>query len=317
MEKDELIEMYRQMVLIRKFEDRAGEMYKVGKIGGFLHLYIGQEAVAVGFISALRPDDYVIGAYREHGQALARGAEPRRVMAELFGKRTGISRGKGGSMHMFDVEHNFMGGHGIVGGGMPLAAGMGFAVNYRETDQVVLCFFGDGAVNEGAFHESLNLASLWRLPVIYVCENNLYGMGTAVTRASAIPQLFRRAMCYDMEVESVDGMDLLTVREAADRAVRMARRDREPRFIEAVTYRFRGHSVADPGAYRTKEEIQEWERRDPVPKMRDYLLDEGMLTQQVLDEIDKEISRIVDDAVKFAEESPEPDHEELFENVYA
>jgi len=220
-------------------------------------------------------------------------------------------------MHMFDVEKHFMGGHGIVGGGMPLATGIGFAINYRETDQVVVNFFGDGAVNEGAFHESLNLASLWRLPVIYVCENNLYGMGTSVERASSIPQLFRRAMCYDMEVESVDGMDVLAVREAADRAVRVARRDREPRFIEAVTYRYRGHSMADPGTYRTKEEIAEWERRDPIPKMRRYLVDETILSEQELDAIDSEIDEVIDDAVRFAEESPEPAYEELFKDVYA
>ena len=317
MEKDELIEMYRQMVLIRKFEDRAGEMYKVGKIGGFLHLYIGQEAVAVGFISALRADDYVIGAYREHGQALARGTEPRRVMAELFGKRTGVSKGKGGSMHMFDIERGFLGGHGIVGGGMPLATGMGFAVNYRETDQVVLNFFGDGAVNEGAFHESLNLASLWRLPVIYVCENNLYGMGTSFERASAIPEVIRRAQCYDMEVESVDGMDVLAVREVAGKAVRRARAERQPRFIEAVTYRYRGHSMSDPGAYRTKEEIQDWERRDPIPRMHTYLLDEGILTQEDLDRIDAETTEVIDDAVRFADESPEPSQDELYADVYA
>lgn len=317
MEKDELIEMYRQMVLIRKFEDRAGEMYKLGKIGGFLHLYIGQEAVAVGFISSLRPDDYVIGAYREHGQALAIGMDPRRVMAELFGKRTGVSSGKGGSMHMFDVEKHFMGGHGIVGGGMPLAAGMGFAIKYRETDQVCLCFFGDGAVNEGAFHESLNLASLWNLPVLYVCENNLYGMGTAVERASSIPEVFRRAQCYDMEVESIDGMDLLAVKEAAERAVRLVRRDHRPRFIEAITYRYRGHSIADPGTYRTKDEIQEWEKRDPIPKFANYLLKEDLVTQEYLDSIDAEITEIVDDAVKYADESREPTFDELFENVYA
>jgi pyruvate dehydrogenase E1 component alpha subunit len=317
MDKQQLLEMYRQMVLIRKFEESAGEMYKLGKIGGFLHLYIGQEAVAVGFISALRQDDYVIGAYREHGQALARGVEPQRVMAELFGKRTGVSKGKGGSMHMFDLERHFMGGHGIVGGGMPLAAGMGFAITYRETDQVVLCFFGDGAVNEGAFHESLNLTSLWRLPVIYVCENNLYGMGTAVERASAVPEVFRRAQCYDMEVESVDGMDVLAVREVADRAVRHARRNHEPRFIEATTYRYRGHSMADPGAYRTKEEIQEWEKRDPIGRLRKHLIDQGLATEEELDRVNEEEAAAVEDAVKFADESPEPAPEELFADVYA
>lgn len=317
MEKKDLLEMYRQMVLIRKFEDRAGEMYKSGKIGGFLHLYIGQEAVAVGFISALREDDYVIGAYREHGQALARGLEPRRVMAELFGKRTGVSRGKGGSMHMFDYSRHFMGGHGIVGGGMPLAAGMGFAITYREEDQVVLCFFGDGAVNEGAFHESLNLVSLWKLPVIYVCENNLYGMGTSIERASAVPQVFRRAQCYDMDVESVDGMDVLAVREVANRAIARARKNREPRFIEATTYRYRGHSIADPGTYRTKEEIQEWEKRDPISKFYKHLIEDGMATDQELATMGEEVTAVVDDAVRFAEESPEPAYEELFDDVYA
>ncbi|MEN6520345.1 MAG: pyruvate dehydrogenase (acetyl-transferring) E1 component subunit alpha [Armatimonadota bacterium] len=317
MDKSELIEMYRQMVLIRKFEERAGELYKAGKIGGFLHLYIGQEAVAVGFISSLKPDDYVISAYREHGQALTKGIEPRRVMAELYGKRTGVSRGKGGSMHMFDVERHFMGGDGIVGSGMPLATGMGFAINYRETDQVCLCFFGDGAVNEGAFHESLNLASLWNLPVLYVCENNFYGMGTAVNRASSIPELFRRAQCYDLEVESIDGMDLLTVKEAAERGIRLVRRDKRPRFIEAVTYRYRGHSIADPGTYRTKEEIQEWEKRDPIPQFANYLLKEDLATQDDLDSIDAEITEIIDDAVSYAEESHEPTFDELFENVYA
>lgn len=317
LDKNELLNMYRQMVLIRKFEERAGEMYKRGKVGGFLHLYIGQEAVGVGFISATRPDDYIIGAYREHGQALARGLEPRRVMAELFGKRTGVSKGKGGSMHMFYVEKHFMGGHGIVGGGMPLATGMGFAIDYRETDQVVLNFFGDGAVNEGAFHESLNLASLWRLPVIYICENNLYGMGTSVTRASAIPEIFRRAQCYDMAVETVDGMDILAVRQAADRAISIARRDREPRFIEAITYRYRGHSIADPETYRTKDEIAEWQKRDPIMKLRTYLIDQQIAAEEELDQIDAEENEIVDDAVEFAEESPEPSHEELFQDVYA
>ncbi len=317
MNKAELIGMYRQMVLIRKFEDQAGESYKLGKIGGFLHLYVGQEAVGVGFISALRPDDYVIGAYREHGQAIARGVSPRRVMAELYGKKTGVSSGKGGSMHMFDVERHFMGGHGIVGGGMPLAAGMGFAINYRDGDQVVVCFFGDGAVNEGAFHESLNIASLWGLPVIYVCENNLYGMGTAINRASAVPEVFRRAQCYDIDVESVDGMDLLAVRETADRAIRIARKEHRPRFVEATTYRFRGHSMADPGQYRTKEEIADYEKRDPIVKMRAYLIENGFFTDADVEAIDKEVDAEVADAVKFADESPEPSREDLFADVYA
>jgi len=317
MEKQDKLDMYRQMTLIRKFEEKAGEMYTQGKIGGFLHLYIGQEAVAVGFLSALRPDDYVIGAYREHGQALARGADPKRVMAELFGRSTGLSRGKGGSMHMFDVERNFLGGHGIVGGGMPLAAGMGFAINYRETDQVVMCFFGDGAVNEGAFHESLNLVSLWNLPVVYVCENNLYGMGTAVWRASSLPEIFRRAQCYDLDTESVDGMDVLACREAADRAVQRARKEKAPRFIEAVTYRFRGHSVADPGTYRTKEEIDEWRKKDSIEQLGALLEADGTLTSDDMKRIDEEIDLEIAEAVEFADSSDELPVEALYEDVYA
>jgi pyruvate dehydrogenase E1 component alpha subunit len=253
--KEERLDMFRQMLLIRAFEEKSAEMYAKGKIGGFLHLYSGQEAVAVGFISALRDDDYVIGAYREHGQCIARGTDPKYVMAELFGKTTGVSKGKGGSMHLFDVQKGFLGGHGIVGGGMPLAAGVGLAIKYRKTDQICLCFFGDGAVNEGAFHEAMNLVALWKLPVIYVLENNMYAMGTSVHRASSIPDLIRRATCYDMDREQVDGMDVLACREVAERAIRKAREDSEPRFIEAITYRFRAHSMSDPGTYRTKEEI--------------------------------------------------------------
>jgi pyruvate dehydrogenase E1 component alpha subunit len=316
MDKQQKISIYRQMLLIRKFEDKAGEMYTQGKIGGFLHLYIGQEAVAAGFISALRDDDYVIGAYREHGQAIARGTDPKRVMAELYGKSTGVSGGKGGSMHMFDVERNFLGGHGIVGGGMPLAAGMGFAINYRETDQVVMCFFGDGAVNEGAFHESLNLVSLWNLPVIYVCENNLYGMGTAVGRASSMPEIFRRAQCYEMDTESVDGMDVMACRDAADRAIRRARKEKGPRFVEAITYRYRGHSVADPGTYRTKEEIEEWRKRDPIERFKQQLLDDGTFTDEDVQKIETDTDREVAEAVEFAENSEEPSAEALYQDVY-
>jgi pyruvate dehydrogenase E1 component alpha subunit len=317
LEKAEKVEMYRRMVLIRKFEEKAGEMYTQGKIGGFLHLYIGQEAVAVGFVSALRSDDYVMGAYREHGQVLARGSDPRRIMAELFGKSTGLSRGKGGSMHMFDIERNFLGGHGIVGGGMPLAAGVGLAINYRETEQVVMCFFGDGAVNEGAFHESLNLVSLWNLPVVYVCENNQYGMGTAVWRASSLPELFRRAQCYDLEVESVDGMDVLACRNAADKAIWRTRQERRPRFIEAVTYRYRGHSVADPGTYRTKEEIGEWQKKDPIEQFRRLLEADGTLSAGDIRRIDEETDGEIAGAVEFADKSEELPPEALYEDVYA
>ena len=315
--KSELLDMYRQMLLIRAFEEKAAEMYTKGKIGGFLHLYSGQEAVAVGFVSVLREDDYIVGAYREHGQCIARGTDPKYVMAELYGKITGVSKGKGGSMHMFDVKRGFLGGHGIVGGGMPLAIGVGFAIKYRKTDQVCVCFFGDGAVNEGAFHEALNMVALWNLPVIYVLENNLYAMGTAVYRASSIPDLIRRASCYDIEREQVDGMDVLAVREVAERAVRKAREDKEPRFIEAITYRFRGHSVADPGTYRTKEEVEEWRKRDPIPRMESYLKDNDMIANDDIRAIGSEVDSRIEEAVDFAESSPFPPPDALYEDVYA
>ena len=315
--KSELLDTYQQMLLIRAFEEKAAEMYAKGKIGGFLHLYSGQEAVGVGFISVLREDDYVVGAYREHGQCMAKGTDPKYVMAELFGKATGVSKGKGGSMHMFDVKRGFLGGHGIVGGGMPLAVGVGFAIRYKKTDQVCVCFFGDGAVNEGAFHEALNLAALWSLPVIYVLENNLYAMGTAVYRASSIPDLVKRAACYDIEREQVDGMDVLAVREVAERAVRKAREDKEPRFVEAITYRFRGHSVADPGTYRSKEEVEEWRKRDPIPRMENYLKDNYMVTDDEIKSMRADVDATIQEAVDFAESSPFPPPDALYENVYA
>lgn len=315
--KQDKIDLYREMVLMRKFEEKAQEMYEAGNIGGFLHLYIGQEAVASGFMWELEPQDYVIGAYREHGQALARCAEPRRIMAELFGKRDGVSRGKGGSMHLFDKDRRFLGGTAIVGGGLPLAAGVGFAINYREENAVCLCFFGDGAVNEGSFHETLNLASLWNLPVLFICENNLYGMGTAVERVSAVPNLYRRAQCYAMQVETVDGMDVLAVHEIAHRLIRAVREEKRPVFVEAVTYRFRGHSMSDPGKYRTKEEIEEYRTRDPVERFRVLLMDEKALTQETADKIGAESDRIIAEAVEFAESSERPPLDALHEDVYA
>ncbi len=315
--KAEMIEMYRQMLLIRTFEERSAEMYAKGKIGGFLHLYSGQEAVGVGFISALKETDYVIGAYREHGQCLAKGTDPKYVMAELFGKETGISKGKGGSMHMFDVKRGFLGGHGIVGGGMPLAVGVGLGIKYKKSNQVVVCFFGDGALNEGAFHEAMNMVSLWKLPVIYVLENNLYAMGTAVYRASSIPDLIRRAACYDMEREQVDGMDVMACREVAERAVRRAREDCEPRFIEAITYRFRGHSVSDPGTYRTKEEIEAWRQHDPILKMEAYLKSNGMISDDDIKAIRSEMDQRIQEAIDFADQSPFPPPEALYQDVYA
>lgn len=315
--KNELISMYKEMLLIRTFEEKAAEMYTRGKIGGFLHLYSGQEAVAVGFISALRPDDYVIGAYRAHGQCIAKGTDPKYVMAELFGKVTGISKGKGGSMHLFDIEKGFLGGHGIVGGGMPLAVGVGLAIKYKKEDKVCICFFGDGAVNEGAFHEAMNMVALWKLPVIYVLENNLYGMGTPVYRASSIPDLIRRASCYDIEREQVDGMDVLAVRDTAERSIRLAREHSEPRFVEAITYRYRGHSVADPGQYRTKEEIEEWRKRDPIVRMERYLKENLFITDDDLIAIRDEVNAKVQEAVDFAESSPFPPPDALYEDVYA
>ena len=315
--RDQLIGMYQTMQRIRSFEEKSSEMYTKGKIGGFLHLYIGQEAVGVGFISALKEDDYVIGSYRDHGQCIAKGTSTREIMAELFGKSTGISRGKGGSMHLFDVKRGFLGGHGIVGGGIPVAAGVGLAIRYKKTDQVVICFFGDGAVNEGAFHEALNMVALWKLPVIYVLENNLYGMGTAAYRVSSIPDLIRRASCYDIDREQVDGMDVLAVREVAERTIYKTRTDKEPRFIEAITYRYRGHSISDPGAYRTREEIEEWQKRDPIMRMENYLKENSMITDDEIKAIREEISAEIQDAVEFSENSPFPSKEELYTDIYA
>jgi len=315
--REEHLQMYRMMVLIRRFEEMAGKMYMQAAIGGFCHLYIGQEAVAVGIQSALRPDDYVMGTYREHGQILAAGSDPKAVMAELFGKVTGVSRGKGGSMHLFDREKNFMGGTAIVGGNLPIAAGVGFAIKYRGGDQVCVCYFGDGAVNEGAFHESLNIASLWKLPVLFVCENNLYGMGTQVTRASAVPDLERRVVGYGIESAQVDGMDLLAIRKVAETAIEECRSGRGPFFIEAKTYRYRGHSMADPATYRTKEEVEEWRVRDPITRYEKQLLGAGVMTDDDIQNVSREVDEIVEEAVRFSEDSPLPAPHELYTDVYA
>ncbi len=307
-----------QMELIRRFEEKAAEMYALGKIGGFLHLYIGQEAVAVGAISTLRPDDYAIASYREHGHCLAKGSDPRRAMAELFGRRDGLSKGKGGSMHLFDKSVNFLGGHGIVGAHLPLAAGAAFAIKYQGGDQVVLCFFGDGAVPEGEFHESMNLAALWKLPVIFVCENNRYAMGTAIHRALAQTEIWRFAQHYGMPAEPVDGMDVLAVRDVLARAVERARRDKSPALIEARTYRFRGHSMRDPAGavYRSREEVEREKERDPIVLFSDRCLREGVLTEADLRIIEKSVSDVVDEAVNFAEASPPPPSDWLLTDVY-
>jgi pyruvate dehydrogenase E1 component alpha subunit len=311
-------ELLRRMILIRRFEERAGEAYAQGKIGGFCHLYIGQEAVATGTIAALRADDYLFAAYREHAHALVRGTPARAVMAELFGKATGCSHGKGGSMHLFDVPRGFLGGHAIVGSHIPIAAGAAFAIKYRGTDQVAVCFFGEAAVNIGAFHETLNMAALWELPTIFVCENNRYGMGTALERAAAVYDVAHRACSYDMASETVDGMDVLAVLDAMTRAVDRAREHKLPTLIEARTYRYMGHSMADPihGHYRTKEELEEQKARDPIPQLQHRLEEADLLPAEALAALRQGVEDEVDDAVRFAEESPEPAPAELYTDVY-
>jgi pyruvate dehydrogenase E1 component alpha subunit len=308
-----------QMLLIRRFEEKAAEMYALGKIGGFLHLYIGQEAVAVGAISTIQLDDYAIAGYREHGHALAKGADPRRLMAELFGRRDGVSKGKGGSMHLFDRSVNFLGGHAIVGGYLPIATGVAFAIRYEERDRVILCFFGDGSVPQGEFHESLNLSALWKLPVVYICENNRYAMGTAIERALAQTEIYRFAEAYKMPGEACNGMDVLDVRACVGRAVARARESRTPSLVEARTYRFRGHSMRDPSAaiYRTKEEVAQEKLRDPIGGFRDQLLREGLLDEAGWKALSDEVEARVAEAVAFADASPEPPAEWLLEDVYA
>jgi pyruvate dehydrogenase E1 component alpha subunit len=311
--------MLRQMLQIRRFEEKAAEAYALGKIGGFCHLYIGQEAVAVGVSAALRADDYVIGSYREHGQALVRGVPANALMAELFGKATGCSAGKGGSMHLFDRERRFMGGHGIVGGHLPLAAGIGFAIRYRAGDQVCACFFGEAAVNIGAFHEALNMSAVFKAPVIYVCENNRYGMGTAFERVAAVTDVAEHACSYDMAAELVNGMDVIEVYHAAQRAVARARRHGHPTLLEVRTYRFMGHSMSDPthGVYRTKEEVEEEKRRDPIVRLAGQLQAEGVLEQSDVDALDAEALAEAEAAIRFADESPDPEPDQLTTHVLA
>ncbi|HXJ30310.1 MAG TPA: pyruvate dehydrogenase (acetyl-transferring) E1 component subunit alpha [Gemmatimonadales bacterium] len=311
--------MLRDMLLIRRFEEKAAEAYALGKIGGFCHLYIGQEAVGVGVSAALEPTDYVIASYREHGQALVRGISARAVMAELFGKSTGCSSGKGGSMHLFDAEKRFMGGHGIVGGHLPLATGLAFAIKYRGGDEVCVCFFGEAAVNIGAFHEALNMASVWKLPVIFLCENNRYGMGTAFERVAAVTDVVEHACSYDMAGEVVNGMDVLDVQAATQRAVQRARKGGHPTLLEVRTYRYMGHSMSDPlhGVYRTKDEVEEQKKKDPIARLFQRLRQDGAIDQAGYDALETEVQAEVLDAVKFADESPDPAPEELTTHVLA
>jgi pyruvate dehydrogenase E1 component alpha subunit len=316
MTRDEAIARYRAMLLIRRFEERCAQIYVEGKIGGFLHLYIGQEAVAVAAMGLLRADDYFITSYRDHGYALARGTDPRPLMAELCGKIGGISRGKGGSMHFYDVPAGNFGGDGIVGGHLPVAAGMGYAIRLRGSDQVVLCFFGDGAVNEGAFHEALNVSALWGLPVVFVIENNRYGMGTSLDRASSVRDLYQRGSAYGIPRRDVDGMDLLSVTEALGEAIDRARKEKQPTLLEVETYRYRGHSMSDPGKYRSREEVEEMMRHDPILRFAKVLKERHEVAEADLEAMDKDVLAQVAEAVRFAEESPWPAAATLHEDVY-
>ena len=311
--------LLRSMLLQRRFEERCAEAYALGKIGGFCHLYIGQEAISAGALSVLRPDDYVVTAYRDHGLALARGLTARSVMAELFGRRDGCAGGKGGSMHLFDASLNFLGGHGIVGGHIPLATGVAFAIKYRGGDQVCLCFFGEAAVNIGAFHEALNMAGLWKVPAVFIIENNRYGMGTAVSRAMANEDVTARAAAYNIPGESVDAQDVFAVRDAVARAVERARADKTPTLLEMRTYRFMGHSMSDAvsGTYRTKAELEEEMRRDPIILLHTRMTEAGEIDDAAYAKMDEEAKAEVQDSWDFADASPEPELEELYTNVLA
>jgi len=315
-QRDE-VEMLALMLLIRRFEERASQQYQAQKIGGFCHLYIGQEAVVVGAIAATRHDDYLITAYRDHAHALARGTTANACMAELFGKATGCSGGLGGSMHYFDEANHMYGGHAIVGAHIPLATGMAFAAKYRGEDRVTLCFFGDGAINQGAFHEAFNLAALFKLPVIFICENNLFAMGTSVERSTSLKQIVDRAEGYDIPGYVADGMNFRDVRDKLTEVVDSIRQDPHPAFVEIRTYRYRGHSMSDPASYRTKDQLEKYRMDDPITRLRAQLTREGTLTNEVFDEMDKAAKETALVSVKFAEESPEPSLEKLYDYTYA
>jgi len=312
----EFLHYYREMLLIRRFEEKAGQLYGMGLIGGFCHLYIGQEAVVVGVQSAARPEDALLTSYRDHGHMLACGMDPRGVMAELTGRAGGYSRGKGGSMHMFSREKNFYGGHGIVAAQVPIGTGLAFGFKYKGLDNVCMTYFGDGAVNQGQVYESFNMAALWKLPVVYVIENNKYGMGTAVERASASTELCQRGKAYGIPGDAVDGMDVLEMRAAAEKAIAHCRAGKGPYILEAQTYRYRGHSMSDPAKYRSKEEVQKMRsERDPIDHLRERILEEGHADEEMLKKIDREVKDIVADAAQFAQDSPEPDPSELWTDV--
>lgn len=313
-----LMEYYREMLLIRRFEEKAGQLYGMGLIGGFCHLYIGQEAVVVGMQHCLKEGDAVIASYRDHGHMLACGMDANGIMAELTGRRDGFSKGKGGSMHMFSREKHFYGGHGIVGAQVPLGAGLAFAQKYKKTDNVTLSYFGDGSANQGQVYEAFNMASLWKLPVIFILENNEYAMGTATKRASANTEFYKRGEAFGMPAEQVNGMDVLAVREAGERAVARARAGEGPTLLEMKTYRYRGHSMSDPAKYRTREEVDQYrETKDPIDGIKKMLLDTGYYTEDTFKDVEKEIKDIVNESAEFSKDSPEPDASELYTDVLA
>ena len=316
MKKKDHLELYRQMVLIRRIEQRAAELYQDGKIGGFLHLYIGQEAVSTGLISVRKPEDRVITAYRDHGVAINCGIPAKQVMAELLGKETGISKGRGGSMHMADVSKNYWGGHAIVGSHLPLAAGMALGDQYLGSKAVTICMFGDGATNIGFFHEAVNLSKVWDLPVLWLCENNQYGMGTAVERASAVGEIRQKAEGYNMPNRRIQGMNVLEVRQAAEEALAAVRDNGCPFFLEVLTYRYRGHSMGDPERYRPSEEVQRWQQDDPIGIFRNHLLGEGLFEDEVLSAHEAGVEQEVQQAIAFAEASADPPPEALYQDIY-
>ncbi len=316
-DKDAYLNWYRQMLLMRRFEEKAAQLYGQQKIKGFCHLYIGQEAVVAGAMSALGKDDRIITAYRDHAHALGCGMSARSVMAELYGKATGCSKGKGGSMHMFSKEHNFFGGHGIVGGQIPLGAGIAFADMYRGGKQVTVCYMGDGAVRQGALHETFNMAMLWKLPVIFICENNGYAMGTSVQRTTNLLDIYKIGLAYDMPCAPVDGMQAETVHEAIEEAAQRARNGEGPTFLEIRTYRYRGHSMSDPAKYRTKEEVEEYKKKDPLEMMKTTILSKKYADENWFENLESEIEAEVADSVEFSENSPFPDPSELYADVYS
>lgn len=316
MDKGEYLDLYRQMVLIRQLEEKASELYQAGKIGGFLHLYIGQEAVSTGIFAARKDNDSVITAYRDHGVAVNSGIPTEKIMAELMGKATGISKGRGGSMHLADVSRKFWGGHAIVGAHIPIATGLALADKMEKRDAVTICMFGEGATNIGFFHEGVNMAMVWKLPILWVCENNKYGMGTSPDRASAVSKIIQKACGYGMPAFDVDGMDLLAVREMVAERLKEIREGSGPQFIEVNTYRFKGHSMGDPERYRSKSEVQRYVKDGPIDRFRNLLMNEHGTSKQELDAIDREVEEEIQAAVAFAEESPEPAAEDLFKHIY-